>query len=147
MDRYAYVLNIIEIAHKSAQELPTACAQLNGYKEAHQRLVNTYGRERVSSSPNNSSPALDAIIRYEDGIAALERQIEEYNRAQEKIKPFIAIIKNRSYAQILEMYCFLGWSHAKIARSLNRSLSTVRRKYTNIVQIIAQETTKKEAGA
>ena len=132
MDRYAYVLNLIEAAHKSAQELPSACSELEGYREARQRLITTYGRQRVSSSPQNSSPALDAIIRYEEGIAALEKQIEEYNRAQDQIKPYISLIKNRSYARILEMYCFLGWSHAKIAASINRSISTVRRKYTNI---------------
>lgn len=147
MDRYAFVLNIVEKAHIGAQELSAACDQLNGLKDAHQRLVSTYGRERVSASGTNVNPALEAIIRYEEEIEALEQRIDTFNKAQKKVKDFISIIKNRNYSQLLEMYCLLGWSHARISRSVNRSISTVKRRHQTAIEIIAQELNKKEAGA
>ena len=147
MDRYTYVLRFIEAAHNGVKDLPNAIDQLNGHKEVRQRLVTTYGTERVSSSAVNSNPALEAIIRCESDIEALEIKIALVNQDQEKVRSLISIIKNRSYAQILEMYCYLGWSHGRIARSFGKSVSTIKRKKSEAINIIAQELNKKEAGA
>lgn len=144
MDRLAFVINIVEKAHMGAQELSSACDQMNGLKDARQRLVSTYGRERVSSSNATSNPVLDAMIRYDEAIEALEKRICMFNEAQEQVRRFVPLIKNRNYSQMIEMYCLLGWSHARISRSVNRSISTVRRRHQTAIEIIAQELAKKE---
>lgn len=147
MDRYAYVLRIMDTAHEYSKDLATSLEQLASAKNIYQRLVSTYGKERVSSSTKSDSPVLASLIRQENSIEALENQVLECEQAIKKASRLISLLQSRTYRQILTAHCTLGWSHGRIAKSRACATSTVKRKYSDAIRIIANELNKKEAGA
>ena len=137
----------MDTAHACSKDLGTSLDQLASAKNIYQRLVSTYGKERVSSSSTYESPVLASFIRQENSIEAFEKQIAECEQAIKKAERLISLLQSRTYIQILTAHCTLGWSHGRIAKSRCCSVSTIKRKYSDAISIIANELNKKEAGA
>lgn len=137
----------MDTAHACSKELATSLEQLASAKSVYQRLVSTYGKERVSSTSSNDSPVLASLIRQENRIEDFKKQVAECEQAIEKAERLISLLQSRTYIQILTAHCTLGWSHGRIAKSRSCASSTVKRKYCEAIRIIANELNKKEAGA
>lgn len=143
----AQIQQVLSNARGAGQRIQHNLRYLNDPPELdiRQRLTGAYGSERVSSSTPPSSPALDAMIFFEEECVRLNTEIAQKQRIIEDAAALIDVIpfeRYVDYSDILRWYYIQLKSFKRIAIIKRCSIRTVRRKRNEAIRLLSKLTKK-----